>query len=86
MEERVYITADPAYLRTEPIRIWRFAEAPIELQAYSANGGDEDWLAFVPKNYDDAFLPFLAYPHFGVCDVSAHTTEHGDRVFIGSHA
>jgi hypothetical protein len=84
--ERVYSTVDPAYLRTEPIRIWQFAAAPIELQAYSSNGGDEDWLAFVPKDeYDADALPFFAAPHFARY-VQHAITEYGDHVFIGAHS
>lgn len=30
------------------IRIWRFEEAPMELQQYSDHGGDEDWIIVVP--------------------------------------
>lgn len=86
IDERVYITVDPDRLRVEPIRIWRFDDAPTELQAYSTNGGDEDWLAFVPKDYEDAWLPFLAIPHFGGCDVDEYTTSEDDRIIIGCHA
>lgn len=32
----------------DPIRIWRFREAPPELQALSLHGGGEEWLALVP--------------------------------------
>ena len=31
-----------------PILVWRFYDAPEEYAALSVNGGDEDWLAFVP--------------------------------------
>jgi hypothetical protein len=79
MDERVYITVDPAHLWREPIRVWPFADAPIELQAYSQNGGDEDWLAFVPVGYDD--LPFLV-----ARIVHVYTMPEGDRVIIGCHS
>ena len=34
----------------DPITIYRFEDAPKELQNLSQNGGDEDWLAIVPKH------------------------------------
>lgn len=84
LTERVYAVIDPAYLQTEPIRLWPFDAAPIELQAYSDNGGDEDWLAFVPKDLplpiEPAFLMSMARY------VKQYTTEYGDTVYIGSHS
>ena len=31
------------------IQVWRFHEAPEALQLLSTHGGDEDWLAVVPR-------------------------------------
>lgn len=31
------------------IIIWRWVDAPAELKALSTHGGDEDWLAVVPR-------------------------------------
>ena len=86
MDERVYITVDPDRLRTEPIRVWAFDDAPIELQAYSDNGGDEDWLAFVPVGYAEHDIAFLQCGHFGKHRTRVHTMDGGDRVFIGVHS
>ena len=36
------------------ITIWRYHHAPPELQALSTHGGDEDWLATVPRALCDA--------------------------------
>ena len=72
---------------TEPILVWRFHEAPIELRDLSPHGGDEDWLAVIP--------PDMEVPNwidsgsaFGACDVSehAHPTKDGWKVCIGAHA
>ena len=68
------------------IRVWPFQEAPKKYQALSNNGGDEDWVAFVPARYKDRYIPWLASCSFDArgepqeCDVSDGT------VYIGSHA
>lgn len=36
----------------DPILVWRFHEAPNELQALSGHGGDEDWLLVFPPGFD----------------------------------
>ena len=36
------------------ITIWRYQDAPPELRALSTHGGDEDWLAVVPRSLCDA--------------------------------
>lgn len=73
--------------KTAPIMVWRFEEAPQELQALSPHGGDEDWLAIVPKFMADAWIPWLdSGSSFGVCDVSQHELEDGSIVFIGAHS
>ena len=50
-----------------PIQVWRFDEAPEEYQRLATRGGDEDWLAVVPKEYgqvapsdDDPFAKVTA--------------------------
>lgn len=69
-----------------PIMVWRFHEAPQEFQDLSGHGGDEDWLAFVPSQYGDEYLPWAeSGTRFGVCDVSQHEVN-GGRVLIGAHA
>lgn len=30
------------------IRVWAFDRAPVELQMLSTNGGDEDWVFYIP--------------------------------------
>lgn len=29
--------------------VWPFADAPAELKSLSLNGGDEDWVIFIPR-------------------------------------
>lgn len=33
-----------------PITIWRYQDAPKYLQKLSTHGGDEDWLAIIPRH------------------------------------
>lgn len=69
------------------IKIWRFHEAPQEYQALSGHGGDEDWLALVPKEMKDDYMPWLeSGSTFGVCDISIHDLPNGDQVRIGAHS
>ncbi len=68
------------------ILVWSFYDAPEKYQALSNHGGDEDWVALVPKGYTH-YIPWLdnARSGFGVCYTSVHDTEDG-TVFIGAHA
>lgn len=69
----------------KPIRVWRFDRAPARYQALSDHGGDEDWLAFVPYEYYNAYIPWLESPQFGCCRISEHPVR-GGTVWIGAHA
>lgn len=70
------------------IHVWRFTDAPQVLQEMSDNGGDEDWVALVPKEMADAdggYIGWLESSSFGCCCINEH--EWGDyRVYIGCHA
>ena len=67
------------------ILVWRFHEAPGELQALSCHGGDEDWIAIVPKGAEPPAWAESGSA-FGCCSVSEHEYEDGRTVFIGAHA
>lgn len=67
------------------ILIWRFDDAPGELQALSGNGGDEDWIALIPAGMKDEWIPWLDSDSFGCCDRSRYDYD-GRIVVIGSHA
>jgi len=72
----------------EPIRIWPFRDAPEEFKRLSDNGGDEDWLAFVPQwiwDRTEGWIPFLDVGHFGVSHVNKYVVP-GGVVLIGCHA
>lgn len=67
------------------IIVWPFGEAPETYRALSDNGGDEDWLAFVPDSLKNKYLPWLEQPHFGVCDVSVYPIA-GGEIHIAAHS
>lgn len=72
-----------------PIQVWRFKQAPQELQDLSHHGGDEDWIAIVPPEYDGDYIGWLdSGGPFGCCDVSEHDHPEwkGYKVYIGAHA
>lgn len=67
------------------ISIYRWEDAPQAWRDLSTNGGDEDWIAFVPESLKSEYMPFLEEGlGFGnsveVCDIP------GGVVFISSHA
>lgn len=66
------------------IRVYRFEDAPVELQALSNHGGDEDWLAVVPYKMTHLTIPWLE--KIGVYRVSEYGLDNGDLVYIGAHA
>lgn len=69
----------------EPIRVWRFCEAPGEYRRLSDHGGDEDWVALVPHAMAGQYINWLEFGPFGVCETSEHVHPDG-VVFIGAHA
>jgi len=72
---------------SEPIKIWRFGDAPEDMQMLSGNGGDEDWLALVPAYRDASQIQWMDEGSaFGCCTVEIHRLQNGEQVVIGSHA
>ena len=74
----------------EPISVWPFGQAPRELQAFSNNGGDEDWIALIPpkvmKDYGD-YIGWLEGTSFDSCgQPQVYELSNGYRIVIGSHA
>ena len=67
------------------IVVWSFYDAPGELRALSNHGGDEDWVALVPKDVERPSWT-ASGTSFGCCDVSEHVYEDGRTVCIGAHA
>lgn len=77
-------TPEPTWMTDKTILVWRFHEAPTELQRLSPHGGDEDWLAWVPDT-TKGYIGWLDYGPFGVCDISRHPYR-GGVVYIGAHS
>ena len=75
---------------TKAITIWQFDDAPAVLRALSTNGGDEDWLAIVPKSLLTYGLPsFMESSAFGGDDGVKQYEYPGlpnDIIVISSHA
>lgn len=72
------------------IKVWPWAVAPEEYKALSTHGGDEDWVAYVPVEFNELAIPWLGENgagHFGVCNTSVHDIEEDDAtVYIGAHS
>jgi len=71
------------------IKVWRFHEAPEKYRQLSEHGGDEDWLAFIPKDIWLSEYEWIGWMEdgtaFGCCDVSTHMVD-GGVIRIGAHA
>lgn len=73
----------------EPIRVWRWEDAPEHLQALSKHGGDEDWVAAIPPELANDWIGWMDEgTSFGCCSVDefSHPTRIGWKVRIGAHA
>lgn len=66
------------------ILVYRWKDAPQQWKDLSTNGGDEDWLAFVPKQLESEYMPFLEEGRFGNL-VDSYDVD-GGVVLISSHA
>lgn len=70
-----------------PMLIWDFYDAPEPLQALSENGGDEDWLVVVPKQYVERIkCEPLWVMYLGSCDRDFIDVSDNYLVVIGSHS
>ena len=70
------------------IKVWSFHLAPEELKKLSTNGGDEDWIAFIPDSiYDEnSYIPWLEEgTPYGCCFVDRFKVANGE-IRIGCHA
>lgn len=73
-------------MTNDHIKIWSFYDAPPEYHSLSQNGGDEDWVAFVPDSMTDQWLPWLEEgSSFGCSSVEVYEVE-GGEIRIGCHA
>lgn len=70
---------------TCPIAVWRFSSAPRWARELSTRGGDEDWLAILPRGQEQPEW-MREGTSFGVCRVSEHAQPDGRTVVIGAHS
>jgi hypothetical protein len=70
---------------SKTILIWNFEDAPKEYQSLSNNGGDEDWIAFIPESMKDEYIGWMDGGSFGCCCVDEHEVE-GGIIRIGAHS
>lgn len=68
--------------------VWRFHEAPKELRALSTNGGDEDWLVEIPKEWEEKyFTGWIDTLDAGLQPRGhKHPSKPGWMVYIGAHS
>ncbi len=66
------------------MQLWAFASAPQALKALSTNGGDEDWVMFVPEGLeqDGSYFAMMFQP---VNQPAIYYAAEGS-VYIWSHA
>ncbi|KHF40717.1 hypothetical protein [Halalkalibacter okhensis] len=71
-----------------PITVYYFRDAPDQLKNLSNNGGDEDWIAIVPKEFHEwhGEIDWINSWGFGSCHVDKYILDNGDKVFIGCHS
>jgi hypothetical protein len=69
------------------MKVWAWEDAPEEYKSLSEHGGDEDYVAFVPKELvTDAERLFYSGSSFGSCDVESYQLPNYDWVYIGAHS
>lgn len=81
-----------AHLKILPIKtlgsgmiIWPFNEAPKVYQEMSQSGGDEDWVALIPPNFNKGYLPFWLESLDSGRNPEHYKIAEGYEIIIGSH-
>lgn len=64
------------------IYLWRFHDAPKELQSLSPHGGDEEWLALAPVSRKEEVMDLLGRQY----DTDCMDYQDGFIVAISAHA
>jgi hypothetical protein len=65
------------------IKMWRFEDAPQELQELSTNGGDEDWLFLLPHGMNTEGLWWMEN---ALNIVNEYKTSTGQICIITAHS
>ncbi len=69
------------------IKVWKFYDAPKKYRDLSTNGGDEDWVALVPKEFVIDWIGWMEEgTSFGCCTVHEYKLKNGNVIRIGCHA
>jgi len=64
-----------------PLQVWRFGEAPAQLQALSDAGGDEDLVVLVPRSWQDpGVLDQLPEALYGLLGSLRHAWDAWGRI------
>lgn len=81
------LTLEQSDVTENSIVVWHYSEAPNKFQELSTNGGDEDWIAFVPASYNGVCPNWLEEENcgFGRNSIDSHPIANG-TIYIGSHA
>jgi hypothetical protein len=66
------------------VKVWKFGDAPRDLQALHPGGDAPRWLAWVPAAIHGADLLQAIRVRSGPSELSASRTEAGDIVYAGS--
>jgi hypothetical protein len=72
--------------KDEPILVWEYKNTPTEIQALANSGGDEDWVAWVPKALSGDYIQWLQDGYFGCCKVRTMDLPDGSYIAVGQHA
>jgi hypothetical protein len=77
-------TIPSAIQQSNSILVWRWNDAPGELRSHSTHGGDEDWVALIPKDIE---IPsWMDCEPFSICRMETEELDDGRRVVITAHA
>jgi hypothetical protein len=73
------------------IFIWSYDNLPDEIKVFMQSSlisnSDLDWVAILPKIYDQEYIPWLECPSFGCCRVIMHPIGTvGDMLVMGYHS
>lgn len=72
------------------VRIWTWADAPEDLRALSANGGDEDWLLLAPPDAVGTLSSLIEVLELATqirwSSVDSYYLHDGSMVMIGANS
>lgn len=73
-------------MTSEPMKLWHFRDAPREYQELSTNGGDEDWVLWVPPDVTPPWWAEDGNTQFAPSHADEYELDDGSLVLIGCHA